>query len=264
MRLNTVPAARGAHWVGAGWRAFARKPLAFTGLFAFFLFIAMAAMLVPWVGPVLMLTTLPLVSLGFMIATREAQAGRFPAPGVFIAPLRGDAARRRALIRLGLIYAAASVVIMLISQLIDDGRLSDWMQLAGSTKPEDIERANELAADPRLMGGLLTSLTLISLLAVPFWHAPALVHWAGQGVAQSLFSSTLALWRNRGAFAVYMLAWTALLFAFSISAGILMSLLGARQMIVLLALPAGLTFSTVFYASLYYTFEDCFSGDEAT
>jgi len=42
-----------------------------------------------------------------------------------------------------------------------------------------------------------------------------------------------------------------------------MSLLGARQMIVLLALPAGLTFSTVFYASLYFTFEDCFSSDAA-
>jgi len=263
MKLNTVAAGRGVHWVAAGWRAFARKPLAFTGLFAFFLFIAMAATLVPWVGPVLMLTTLPLVSLGFMIATREAQSGRFPAPGVFIAPLRGDPMRRRALIRLGLIYAAASVVIMLFSQLIDDGRLSDWMQLLGSAKPEDIERAAELAADPRLMGGLLTSVTLVSLLAVPFWHAPALVHWAGQGVAQSLFSSTLALWRNRGAFAVYMLVWTALLIAFSVTTGVLMSLLGARQMIVLLALPAGLTFSTVFYASLYFTFEDCFSSDAA-
>jgi hypothetical protein len=39
---------------------------------------------------------------------------------------------------------------------------------------------------------------------VPFWHAPGLVHWGSQGVGQALFSSTLAVWRCRGAFVVYL------------------------------------------------------------
>ncbi len=35
-------------------------------------------------------------------------------------------------------------------------------------------------------------------------------------------------------------------------------LLGAPQLVAVAALPAGLMFSTVFYASLYFTFTDCF------
>jgi hypothetical protein len=51
---------------------------------------------------------------------------------------------------------------------------------------------------------------LMGLLSVPYWHAPALVHWGGQGVAQALFSSTLAL-AQQGAFAFNMLLWGALM-----------------------------------------------------
>ena len=42
---------------------------------------------------------------------------------------------------------------------------------------------------------------------MPFWHAPALVYWGGQTVGKSLFFSTVACWRNKGAFAVYALDW---------------------------------------------------------
>ena len=49
------------------------------------------------------------------------------------------------------------------------------------------------------------------MLAVPFWHAPALVYWDHHGCAKALFSSTLACWRNRGAFTVYSLVWFVLI-----------------------------------------------------
>ena len=55
--------------------------------------------------------------------------------------------------------------------------------------------------------GLLLRFGLLGLLSVPFWHAPALVHWDAQGAAKSLFFSTIAVWRNKGAFIVYSLAW---------------------------------------------------------
>ena len=99
-----------------------------------------------------------------------------------------------------------------------------------------------------------------TLLSVVFWHAPALVHWGGQGVAQALFSSTVAVWRSKGAFFVYGLTWLAIVMVFGASVALVFGLLGARAVGSFLALPAGLLFSTVFYVSLIFTFHDSFGG----
>jgi hypothetical protein len=101
---------------------------------------------------------------------------------------------------------------------------------------------------------------LIALLSVPFWHAPALVHWGGQSPAQALFSSTLAVWRSRGAFVVYLLSWLGIIVAFGVTTALLAGLLGAREMAGMLLLPSVLIFSTVFYVSLLFTFHDSFGG----
>ena len=262
LRLATVPPARGAHWVALGWKVFAQKPLAFSGLFAFFLFIALAALLLPWVGPLLMLALLPLLTLGFMIATRDALADRFPLPAVFWRPLAGDAARRRTLIRLGLAYAVGGLLIMLLSDAIDGGRFEQLQAVLGGASEDDRRRASELLDDPRLQFATLLRLALTALLSVPFWHAPALVHWAGQNVGQALFSSVLALWSNRGAFTVYLLVWTAIVFGFGIAVGAIAAVTGARTLLAVIALPAGLTFSAVFYASLYFTYRDSFIASD--
>ena len=82
-------------------------------------------------------------------------------------------------------------------------------------------------------------------------------------MAQSLFSSTLACWRNRTAFLVYGLAWTLTIVVFSLVAGGLFALLGAPQLVPLTAVPAGLMFSTAFYVSLLFSFEGCFGSSTA-
>jgi len=96
---------------------------------------------------------------------------------------------------------------------------------------------------------------------VPFWHAPALVLWADQGVAQALFSSTLALWRSKGAFALYGLAWVALVLGLATAATLLLSLLGMPQVAPAAAVPIVVTCMTAFYASLYFTFIDSFGNE---
>jgi hypothetical protein len=98
-----------------------------------------------------------------------------------------------------------------------------------------------------------------SLLSVPFWHAPALVHWGGHSTGQALFSSTLAVWRSKGAFLVYGLCWIGLSFAAAIAMTIVAQL-GARPLATAMALAGGLLFSTVFYVSLLFTFNDSFGG----
>ncbi|MDO9314300.1 MAG: BPSS1780 family membrane protein [Burkholderiaceae bacterium] len=257
MKLLTVPASRGVLWVRSGFRVFFRKPLAFAALFASFLFGAMLVLLVPGIGSLLLLTSLPLVSQGFMLATQHALAGQTPMAHVFIEAVRGRRPQAIAMLKIGLIYAAGSLFIMWFSNVVDGGTF-DALQEAMTTKTADTERLDALLSDPRLTAGMLVRLGLASLLALPFWHAPALVHWDGQGPAQSLFSSTIACWRNKGAFAVYGLTWGAVVLLFAVLVNTVFMLLGAPQLVAVAALPAGLMFSTVFYASLYFTFTDCF------
>ena len=259
MRLQQVAAAAGWAWVRQGWRVFARQPLGFSGLFAVFLFTAFVLTQLPLVGPLLLLALLPLGSLGFMIGTREVLQGRLPLPRAFVEPLRQGPARLRAMIVLGVVYAVGSVLIINLAEWADGGALEQLMDVLADGKATPAEVA-ERVGDPRLMLGLLIRFGLAGLLSIPFWHAPALVHWGGQGAAQSLFSSTLAIWRNKGAFLAFALGWTGLVLGAGLAVNLAGALLGQAPLIAVLAMPASLLLSTVFYASLYFTFADCFAA----
>ncbi len=261
MKLLRVDAVEGASWVRRGFQLFFRHPLPFSAVFGAFLFVVFALTLVPLAGSVLLLALLPLGSLGFMIASRDALQGRVPTPRVFVDPLRGPRGRRLALLRLGLIYAAASLAIIWLSDAADGGALERLMQTLsdGEAGADDVRRA---LADPALELGVLLRFGLAALLSIPFWHAPALVHWAGQGVAQSLFSSWVACWRNKGAFAVFALVWGAIVLAFAVVANVVAALLGMPQFVAFAAVPATLLLSTVFYASIWFSFAGCFGPDD--
>jgi hypothetical protein len=236
--------------------------MAFAALFARFMFAVFLLALLPLVGPLLVLTLLPLVSLGFMIATRITVDGGLPTPRVFIDPLRADRPRVVAVLQLGLIYAVATFAVMWLSDLADGGAFEALMEAmpAGQATPETV--ATKLGA-PGLGLGLLLRFGLAGLLSVPFWHAPALVYWDGHGCAKALFSSTLACWRNRGAFAVYGLTWFALITLFGMVGSLVFPLLGQGQLFAVAAVPMSLILTTVFYVSLYFTFADCFVAGES-
>jgi hypothetical protein len=244
-----------------GFRLFGKHPLPFSLLFVVFLATAVLSSAVPFIGPVVMLAALPLLSLGFMVASESALQGGPIHPGQFIAPLRGDATRRRSLLVLCVAYGALTLGLLLWSNWIDDGAFERLQQLmAEGDKQAEIEA---LVNEPSFTWGLVVRFGLAALLALPFWHAPALVHWGGQGPAQALFSSTLAVWRSKGAFLVYGLAWGGMVAVFGMLAAVMFGLFGVREMAGIVALPAGLIFSTVFYVSLLFTFNDSFGGSGA-
>ncbi len=259
MRLKDVRAGQGLHWVRRGFTVFLRHPLAFTAMFTGFLFAALLLMLLPWVGPIALLASLPLLTLGFMIATHGATQGRPPRIAAFFVPLRGDSARRRALLQLGLGYALATFVIVALSDWADGGKFELLQQLLASGNVDAAEVA-ALLGDGQLQFGLALRFGLAALLALPYWHAPALVHWAGQGAGQALFSSWLACWRARGAFVAYTAAWALVIGVFGIAVNLVFGLLGTPQLVGFAALPGALLLSTAFYASLFFTFADSFGA----
>ena len=252
----------GVQWLGGAFALFVRRALPFTGMFVSFLVVALLASLVPVVGGVAMLMTLPLLSLGFMLASRAARSNGMVHPGLFIEPLRADRLRRNALLTLCAAYALATVLIMSFSDWVDGGSFERLQRLMAEGEEGHAE-LDALLGDPQLTWGLLTRFGLAALLSLPFWHAPALVYWQGQSVGQALFSSTLAVWRCKGAFFAYSLAWAAVIAVFGTLLGVLFALFGARQLAGMVAMPAGLLFSTVFYVSLLFTYEGCFSEDAA-
>jgi hypothetical protein len=256
LHLQQVPARNGRLWIRHGFKVFQRQPLALAGLFGLFLFAGFVAMLIPGIGVMLTMASLPLLSLGFMLATHLVLQKKTPTAAVFIAPLKLTPERRRHQLMLCFGYAGVVLVIGLLADWADGGSTRDLQRLIAENA--DNEAIANAATDPRLLWGVTVRLGLVALLSIPYWHAPALVHWGGQGVAQALFSSTLALWRNKAAFALNALLWAGLMMAVFSVVSLVFSLIGLAQLAPMALMALGLLLSTVFYASLYFSFVDCF------
>ncbi len=255
MKLQLVAPRQGLVWVKQAFRVFARQPLGFAALFAACLFVFLLLGLIPLIGTVALLVLPPAGSLLFMIASRRVGEGKHAMPGAIVELASAGRGRLLALLKLGLAYAAATFVVFWIAGILDGGTLEAFLESLPDTKTTP-ESAAVRVSDPRLQLGLILRLLFAGALSIPFWHAPALVHWGRQDWAKSLFFSSVALWRNKGAFGLYGAAWLALwmlLLAF-VSLGV--GVFGPQRFT--------LVFSTIFYASLWFTFADCFSsGDGA-
>jgi hypothetical protein len=257
MILKTVGPGRGALWVRDGLRLYMRQPMAFTGLFALFLLAALFSTLLPLVGWLLQMMMVPLLSLGFMVASQSVLLGGRARAVHFIEPLLGAPTQRRALLLLCALYGLLVAGSLWLADWAADGGYTHLFQLMSQT-PAPLHEIDALFVERSMAAGALVGTTAITLVTIPFWHAPALVHWAHQGALQALFSSTLAVWRCRGAFVVYALTWFTLMLTLGILSALLFGLMGLGQLGSVLALPLGLFLSTLFYVSLIFTFNDSF------
>jgi hypothetical protein len=261
MRLQTVPAARGTLWVRLAFRTFFQRPIAFALLFAAFMFASILLALLPVVGILLSPALFPLVTVGFMIATRITLEGGFPTMRVFVEPLLGDKSRVRAMWQLCLVCSVALVAATLLCDAFDGGAYQDPMEaiVKSQTAPDNLSDSIQASS---LWNNLLRY-GLAAVLLLPFWHASALVYWGGYGCAQALFSTTIAWWRNRGALLVFALTWLALFMGSLVIGGVTLALLGPQVMFAALV-PVTLLFATMFYVSLYYTFTDSYVMPDTT
>ncbi len=251
MKLHIVPAKQGLVWVQQGIRTFWRQPLAFTGLF--FLFMAWVSVLsmIPLIGAAVALLVLPAASLGLMVATEQAAAGKFPMPTVLMVAFRADQQRLKAMLTLGLLYAGSFLAVMLISAMVDGGGFAK-VYLANAPITPEVVNDSDFQFAMWLATGLYIPLSMM------FWHAPALVHWHGVPPLKSMFFSAVACWRNLGAFAVYLLAWTGV---FVVGATVILmvsSALGGNDLTGAVLMPGALLMAAMFFTSVYFSVKDCF------
>jgi len=257
VKLQQVAPGQGTVWVRKGFQVFGRQPVGFASLFAAGFFLSLLLGLVPLLGSIAALALAPAFSLACMIASRRAGAGQAAMPGAIVDIVSAGRTRLVALLKLGVAYVAATFLLFWLASVLDGGALASFFATLRDDKltPETIAAH---VADPGVQFGFMLRLLFVSALSVAFWHAPALVFWGDPGWAKSLFFSTVAIWRNKGAFTVYSLVWLALFLVLLAIVSIGAGLFGPERF-ALVAAPLMLVFMTLFYASLWFTFADCFS-----
>jgi hypothetical protein len=242
VKLNIVPARTGILWVKLGVKTFLKQPLALTGLFFMYMAAVLVISQIPLLGIVLGAMLVPAATLGLMAATAEAESGRFPMPTVLISAFRAGRQRARAMLVLGAIYMAGSLVATLLGTAFTGPSAAD-------------------AQAPQLDARTLLILVLHFPLLVLFWHAPALVHWHGVSPVKSLFFSAVACLRNAGAMLMYGFAWIALFLSVGFVCSTIGLMLGGPTVAKSIMMPTVLLLVAMFTTSLYFTFRDSFRAD---
>jgi len=260
LKLQSVAARQGWLWARDGMRLYLRRPVAFSAMLLLFLVATGVWSVLPVIG-LAALASLPLLSLGFMVASRSVLRGGLAHPGQFVEPLLGDATRRRNLLLMCALYGlGALAVVWWVGWLYGDAM--DALRQAMSKQGPSSNEAAQAAADPQLMQGTVTFALLATLLSIPFWHAPALVWWGGQGLWQALFSSTLGVWRAKSAYLVYSAAWLLASIALSLAVGLIAGTFVAPSLISFLVPALVLALSSAFYVSLWFSFVDNFGSPD--
>ncbi len=252
MHLNVVQARTGLAWVKSGVRTFWRQPLAMSGLFFIFMALMSLASFLPYLGSALALALLPAATLGLMAASREADSGQFPMPAILISAFRAGRQQARAMLVLGVMYAAGFLLIMAITSLIDGGAFASLYLVGGELTADNLQT-------PEFQTAVWVSMALYLPLSMMFWHAPALVHWHGVSPLKSLFFSWMACWRNLGAYVVYAVSWFALFMLVGLAMMVLTSLFNPGLFGMLLT-PLMLLMASMFFTSFYFTFRDAFGA----
>ncbi len=262
LRINSVSPLRGLQWVANGLGLMGKHLVGFTLLLLVALLPALVLLVVPLIGPLLAFALGPLITLGFAIAARAALAGQPVQAAQMVEPLRpgADPQRRQRLLLLALCYSftIGAVLVMLFAS---SGEALEKIAAAGRGSQAEVAAASSavMQANPGLRAIVLFAAASLVLISVLFWHAPMLVWWDGQGVAQSLFSSALACWRNKGAFFFYSLAWLGVTAMLVVLGELLTALLGSRELGALALQPATLLLVAAYYVSVYFSYADCFA-----
>ncbi len=207
--------------------------------------------MIPVIGAAVALLMLPAATLGLMVATEQAASGKFPMPTVLMVAFRAGQQRLKAMLLLGLLYAASFLGVMLISAMIDGGGFAK-VYLANAPITPEVVNADDFQS----------AMWLATLLYIPlsmmFWHAPALVHWHGVPPLKSMFFSVVACWRNLGAFAVYLVAWMAVFLLGATVILMVSSALGGNDLTGAVLMPGALLMAAMFFTSVYFSVKDCF------
>jgi hypothetical protein len=189
-----------------------------------------------------------------MTACRQAIQNERILPTAYLAAFRlpSTLARKR-ILQLGLIYTACILILSFLASLI-----VDFEALLPLLTSEEAPSAEAMAQLYKLVfiGG-----ALYIPVAMLMWFAPLLVAWAEMPLLQAIFSSWMACWSNRGAFAYYLLIWSIVLVAVPMLIGGMLEALGFASIASYVVAPISMGGLTIMYCSFFATWKGCFTDN---
>jgi hypothetical protein len=256
MKIHTLPARSGLSWITDGLRLTRQYWFVFAVILLCYVFLTVSpTMLIPKVGGFWVFLAAPILSFGVLSAFRSASDKQKPNTSQLSAGFKLPSPLTKRLVLLGVVNLLGSLTILASTTLIDGGTI---MQLVtGSLLPND----------PALrMPNAKVSVLLFVALLVPFqallWYAPPFIGWHKLPVAQALFYSGVAVWRNKLAFLVFGLCWLMLgytaLIALSLFQAVISVLLGkelAAQLQPLVNVPVSVMLLVTLNAAVWCSYK---------
>jgi hypothetical protein len=201
------------------------------------------------------LALVPAATLGLMVATLEALRGKFPMPSVLAIAFRAGQQRMRAMLVLGVMYAAGFFLVMGATTLLDGGQFAKLYIVGGKI-------TRQLLDDPNFQNAAMLGVALYMPLSLMFWHAPALVHWHNVPPTKAVFFSAIACLHNFKAYLLYGLAWLAVFAGGTMLIVSVLAMVGLATVAAAAIVPLALTLAAMFFSSIYFTFRDSFVHSE--
>lgn len=209
--MNDLPARTGWEWLKQGIGLFRKQPAALTTLLFANILFSIGLSAVPILGSVLAVVLIPSFTMAFMQACLMIENGDRVTPAVLLTGFRQPALA--ALCKLGLVYLAVSLLMMVITRLaIPPEVIMQMMPRPDSKAPPDIRTSHMLA----LFGVFLLDVAVLVTLC----FAAPLTYWKHMGPGKATFYSFFAVIRTARPFLVLLAAWFGIFFGICILAAL--------------------------------------------
>lgn len=250
MQANQLPMQRGWGWLRDGLMLWRRSPALLSFVAFGYLLVLLVISIFPLIGQPIASLLMPVLSLGVFNACRAIDDGRKVGPEVLFSGFKSNV---QSLVTIGGIYLVASLVVLLLTALVDDGGLLKAM--TGG----QVDDATVTA--PSFAGALLLAVALSTPVVMAYWFAPVLAGWWGISAPKAMFFSFFACLRNWRPFLAYAVG---LVIFGAIVPGIVIGVIGlvSPTLATVLTVPLPLIMIPVVFASFYASARDVFGLPE--
>jgi hypothetical protein len=209
--MNDLPARTGWEWLKQGMGLFRKQPAALTTLLFANILFSIGLSAVPILGSVLAVVLIPSFTMAFMQACLMIENGDRVTPAVLLTGFRQPALA--ALCKLGLVYLAVSLLMMVITRLaIPPEVIMQMMPRPDAKTPPAIQTSHMLA----LFGVFLLDVAVLVTLC----FAAPLTYWKRMGPGKATFYSFFAVIRTARPFLVLLATWFGIFFGICIRAAL--------------------------------------------
>ncbi|PKO54564.1 MAG: hypothetical protein CVU28_08390 [Betaproteobacteria bacterium HGW-Betaproteobacteria-21] len=237
---------RGWGWLRDGLMLWRRSPALLSFVAFGYLLVLLVISIFPLIGQPIASLLMPVLSLGVLNGCRAIDSGRKVGPEVLFSGFKSNV---QSLVTIGGIYLVASLLVLVLTSLVDGGGLLKAM--TGGKVDE------ATAIDPSFTAALLLAIVLSTPVVMAYWFAPVLAGWWKISAPKALFFSFFACLRNWRPFLAYAIG---LMLFGAILPGIIIGVVGlvSPTLATILTVPLPLILIPVVFASFYASARDVF------